>query len=718
MIINSSFDGIQERYVRDIVENRFKRLMADINANTRAAINTAAIFARLPQVQRAYEIALSGDINKEDCPRAQEAREYLRQALAPMLDSYADYAGTRLQLHFHLPNIRSLVRLWRDKQTLVNGQWVDISDDISLFRPTVADVNRTGQAALGVELGSGGFVIRGVIPVKTPDGRQLGSAEVLQDFGPLLEAAAEGEQSEMLLYVNEDRVHVATVLQDREKNPLVGDFVRVIDPKNQNIESHITPELLAAGKEESAFYYFGSLALATLPLADYRGEQLGVLVYVMDTGDVSRIAATARITLAVTLTLLFIVLLVLNDVSALTHAKNQAEAASHAKGAFLSRMSHEMRTPMNAIIGMTRIALAATDADRRLRCLQKIEGASRHLLGVINDILDMSKIEAEKFELSVSRFNIFNMLQRTIDVIRYQAEAKHQKFDVILDGDLPTYVVSDKQRIAQVITNLLSNAVKFTPDGGCVTLRVEREKEDEAKVALRILVTDTGIGMAEEQLARLFNPFEQADGSISRKYGGTGLGLSISRRIAEMLGGSIEVQSALGKGSTFNFTLTVLKSAQLEQGAVQDGEDADAQGGNATPGDAGIFKGKRILLAEDMEINREIIEALLEHTGLEMVFAGDGREALELYSSEPQAFELILMDVQMPRMDGREATKRIRASGLPGADAIPIIAMTANVFKEDVEHCLATGMNGHLGKPIDPDEVICVLKRYLLCPRA
>ncbi|MDL2216415.1 response regulator [Desulfovibrio sp. OttesenSCG-928-M14] len=712
LIINSSIDGIQERYIRDIVENRFKKLMADIDVNTQAAINTAAIFVRLPQVQRAYEIALSGDINRADCPKSQEAREYLRKTLAPMLDSYEEYAGKRLQLHFHLPSVRSLARLWRDKQTRQDGQWVDVSDDLSLFRPTVADVNRTGKAALGVELGSGGFVIRGVIPVKSSDGRQLGSVEVLQDFDSLLETTTGNGLSELLLYVNEDRVHVATVLQDRQKNPLVGDFVRVINPKHQEIEKHITPALLNEGRHTGGFYNFGALSMATLPLADYRGEQLGVLVYVMDTDVISKFATTARITLAVTLVALFIVVLILNDVSALTRAKTRAEAANHAKSDFLSRMSHEMRTPMNAIIGMTCIGLNAPNQTRKQHCLQKIDGASRHLLGVINDILDMSKIEAEKFELSVAPFNILDMFQRTIDVVRFQADAKHQILEYIVDCKLPPLVVADEQRMTQVLTNLLSNAVKFTPDEGRVTLRVELKGEDATSVALRISVTDTGIGITEQQIARLFNPFEQADGSISRKYGGTGLGLTISKHIAEAMNGSIEVLSTPGKGSTFIFSVTIPKAEQPDH----DNAAAGKMSGQHEPDDTGIFSGKRILLAEDVEINREIIQALLEFTGVEMVFAGDGRAALELFTAEPQGFDLILMDVQMPHMDGCEATRRIRSCGLPGADSIPIIAMTANVFREDVERYLADGMNGHLGKPLDLGEVLVVLKRYLLRP--
>ena len=399
------------------------------------------------------------------------------------------------------------------------------------------------------------------------------------------------------------------------------------------------------------------------------------------------------------------VMLVLNDITQLTRAKTQAEAASLAKSDFLSRMSHEMRTPMNAIIGMAAIGLASENEERKQYCLEKIAGASRHLLGVINDILDMSKIEADKFELAPNGFNISDMLGRVIDVIKFQTEEKKQIFSVSIDAGFPPAVIGDEQRLAQVVTNLLSNAVKFTPERGTVSLTASLTDEDAGTCAMRIAVSDTGIGLSPEQMCRLFRPFEQADGSISRKFGGTGLGLAISKRIIEAMGGSIRAESALGQGATFTLEVCMPKGQKRRAAAVA----AVGPGG----GD-GMFRGKRVLLAEDVEINREIIHSLLEHTGLDMVFASDGAEALERFSADPEGYDLVLMDVQMPHVDGFEATRRIRASGLAGADAIPIIAMTANVFREDVERCLAAGMNGHLGKPINADEVIATLAEYLL----
>ncbi len=405
------------------------------------------------------------------------------------------------------------------------------------------------------------------------------------------------------------------------------------------------------------------------------------------------------------------VMLILNDVSALTRARIQAESASQAKGSFLSKMSHEMRTPMNAIIGMATIGIAASDPERKQYCLNKISGASRHLLGIINDILDMSKIEAHKFELAEAKFNIAGMLQRVIDVVRFQTEEKCQEFIVHVDDALPCDLIGDEQRLAQVLTNLLGNAVKFTDAKGVVTLRAQLVSQDAGSCAIRFSVSDTGIGMTEEQQSRLFRPFEQADGSISRKYGGTGLGLAISKHIVEAMGGSIALESTHGKGSTFTVEVSLPVASDKQNGCGIDHSTADRQKWDIDSA-AGIFRGKRVLLAEDVEINREVISSLLEDTGLEMVFACDGEEAVKTFSADPLGFDLILMDLQMPLVNGYEATRRIRSCGLPGAGSIPIIAMTANIFREDIERCLESGMNGHLGKPVIAEEVINTLSMH------
>ena len=386
-------------------------------------------------------------------------------------------------------------------------------------------------------------------------------------------------------------------------------------------------------------------------------------------------------------------------------ALEDALLASRAKSDFLSNMSHEIRTPMNAIIGMTSIAKSTDDAQRKEYCLGKIEEASTHLLGLINDILDMSKIEAGKLELAPSIFSFTEMLQKVIIITTLRADEKKQTLTLKVDRNIPDTLVGDDQRLTQVITNLLSNAIKFTPDGGSIDLMVELDSTDADECILRFCVKDTGIGISAEQQAVLFRSFEQAERGTSRKYGGTGLGLVISKRIVEMMDGEIWIESELDKGSSFFFTVRLQKGEHVELEDFIDDSESDPGSDN--------FEGVRILLAEDVEVNREIVIALLEHLALTIDCAENGVEAVRMFEENPGRYDLIFMDVQMPEMDGYEATRLIRAANQPEAQSIPIIAMTANVFKEDIERCLAAGMNDHIGKPLDYNEVIGQLHRYI-----
>jgi signal transduction histidine kinase/CheY-like chemotaxis protein len=533
----------------------------------------------------------------------------------------------------------------------------------------------------------------------------------------------------------------------------------------------------------------------------------------------------------------------------LVTAREEALSGARAKSEFLSNMSHEIRTPMNAIIGMTSIAKSSDDPERKNECLEKISDASAHLLRVINDVLDMSKIEANKLELSRVSFNFEEMLRRVVDVINVRAAEKRQSFSVFIDSRIPPFVSGDDQRLAQVITNLLSNAVKFTPDGGSVRLGARLLEKEGGLCTIRIEVTDTGIGISREQRERLFNSFEQADSDTSRRFGGTGLGLAISKRIVDMMGGTISVESEPGKGSSFSFVVGLgeaegdgaawkgvnwgnvrvlcvdddfyirdyfnelsprlgfscdtvssgeeavaaiekngcydiyfidwkmtgmdgietarrIKELARENSEVRsrpvvimisagemDGIEREARGAGVdkflpkplfpsaitdcisrclgaeniiAAADTGVpaadvFEGRRILLAEDVEINREIVQTLLAPAAIRVDCAENGVEAVKLFTASPDAYDMIFMDVQMPEMDGYEATRRIRAfeeerrrktAGDPAAP-IPIIAMTANVFREDVEKCLAAGMNDHVGKPLDFNEVLSKLRGYL-----
>jgi signal transduction histidine kinase/CheY-like chemotaxis protein len=399
-------------------------------------------------------------------------------------------------------------------------------------------------------------------------------------------------------------------------------------------------------------------------------------------------------------------------------ALEEAKRASQAKSDFLANMSHEMRTPMNAIIGMAAIGKAAPGIEKKEYSLEKIAEAGSHLLGVINDVLDMSKIEANKFELDPTDFDFKQMIRKLTGVINFKMEEKHQRFTVNIDGGIPGGLYGDEQRLSQVIANLLSNAVKFTPDYGSISLDAfpeEPEQEtaslipleggDRGIFPLRVRVADTGIGIHPDQMTHLFTSFTQADSSTSRKYGGTGLGLAISRRIVEMMGGQIWVESEPGKGSVFSFAVPLKRGTPPADKAAEAGEQREPGGDN--------FEGFRILLAEDVEINRDIVLALLEPTGVSIECVENGSMAVRVFNASPDAFDIIFMDIQMPEMDGYEATRAIRASPVPSAATIPIIAMTANVVKEDVEKCLEAGMNGHIGKPFDSNEVVGLLRTYL-----
>jgi len=384
----------------------------------------------------------------------------------------------------------------------------------------------------------------------------------------------------------------------------------------------------------------------------------------------------------------------------------EAEEANKAKTIFLSNMSHEMRTPLNAIIGMTTLGKMSDEIGKKDDAFNKIEGASKHLLGVINDILDMSKIEANKLELSLINFNFAKMIINVTDIIAPRIQEKKQEIYISIDKDIPEALIGDDQRISQVIANLLSNAVKFTPNEGKIYLDARLISEKEGMCRLIISVSDTGIGITEEQKSRLFESFEQADARISRNFGGTGLGLSISKRIVEMMKGEICVDSELGKGSTFVFNILLKRGDAAEEKLTNKEPDKNDY--------TDLFTGKKVLLAEDVDINQEIVIALLEPTQIDIECALNGAAAVRMFSLSPDKYDLIFMDIQMPEMDGYQATRAIRSMNIPKAKNIPIIAMTANVFREDVEKCLAAGMNDHIKKPIDFTELIKLLRQYLL----
>ena len=518
---------------------------------------------------------------------------------------------------------------------------------------------------------------------------------------------------------------------------------------------------------------------------------------------------------------------------------NKATVANRAKGDFLSNMSHEIRTPLNAIIGMTIIGKNAEDKERKNYALNRIEDASMHLLGVINDILDMSKIDANKLDLSFIEFDFERMFQRVMNIVCFRVEEKQQTFKVYIDRKIPNILVGDDQRLMQVITNLVVNAVKFTPENGAIRIGTYFLGKQNDICSIKITVTDTGIGISDEQQKRLFQPFQQAENNISRKFGGTGLGLSISKKIVELMGGNIWIESELGKGATFSFTVKLKCAKEKESGShacftdlnkvrilvVDDDQDTltffkvmmrelnascDTAGSAEEALDiversgtydiyfidwelpgingielAGILKGKEgdpnnvfvvlisaaswgpigdnvkkteidkflskpllpstikdaissclnaddehakesllhsvpifadhcMLLAEDVEVNREIIIALLEPTQLKIDCAENGAIAVQMFRDAPSKYDIVFMDLQMPEVDGLVATQNIRSMDIPKAKTIPIIAITANVLQEDIDKCLSAGMNDHVGKPLDYEKILNILRYYLL----
>lgn len=396
-------------------------------------------------------------------------------------------------------------------------------------------------------------------------------------------------------------------------------------------------------------------------------------------------------------------------------ALQAAEVANREKSDFLSRMSHDIRTPMNAIMGMTDIASAHIDTPEKVQdCLRKISLSSQHLLGLINDVLDMSKIESGKVELRHESFNFRAFLQDLENLYGEQAKSKGISYETILASDLEVQIIGDSLRLNQVLSNLLSNALKFTPAKGMIKLRVSKTGEDQENVYLRFEVIDTGCGIAEENYDKIFESFEQENVDVTYKYGGTGLGLSIVKRFTGLMGGGIHVTSVQGSGSTFTVDLPfgkIKESGKPTRFSDINGRNDLAKDCYAVDYD---FKGKRILLVEDNELNREIAEELIGVTGASVESAEDGVQAVEMFKESAEGYyDLILMDVQMPHMDGYEATRCIRALGRSDAQKVPIFAMTANAFAEDVQKSREAGMNAHISKPLNIRAVYKQMNRYL-----
>ncbi len=383
------------------------------------------------------------------------------------------------------------------------------------------------------------------------------------------------------------------------------------------------------------------------------------------------------------------------------YTKSKTSRESRAKSEFLSKVSHEIRTPMNVIIGMTQIALSGEGLSAETAdCLRKIDRASHYLLSLINDILDMSRIESGKMTVEETYINLDELLDGIDTMIRVQTDMKNIFLKV--DRDIPRpHLMGDPLKLNQILINIMGNAVKFTSKGGITLSISESPVYSAGKTDVTFKITDTGIGISEESIDKIFNSFEQADEKIARKYGGTGLGLSISSSLVGLLGGKLQVKSKLGEGTEFFFTIPMKITVPAENKEPVSSAEID-------------FSAKRLLIAEDDELNREIIGTLLGKQNIAAELAENGKEALEMFErSEPGYYDAILMDIRMPVMDGLEASKKIRELSRPDSKLVPILAMTANAFDEDAQHSAECGMNGHLTKPIDMNKVMEALVRVL-----
>ena len=381
---------------------------------------------------------------------------------------------------------------------------------------------------------------------------------------------------------------------------------------------------------------------------------------------------------------------------ALSEALARAEEANEAKTAFLSSMSHEIRTPMNAIIGLDSIALHDENIPQHVRDeFEKIGASARHLLALINDILDMSRIESGRMVLKEEEFSFKEMIEQINIIINGQCDDKGLTYDSNVIGDTDDYFIGDDLRVRQVIINILGNAVKFTDPPGTVTFNVEQTRSIGDVRELRFTMKDTGVGMSEDFIPKLFEPFSQEDATTTNRYGGSGLGLALTKNMVGLMGGTISVESKKGKGTTFTVTIPLKKAEHVETFDNDDEAAAEVS-----------LAGLHVMLAEDVEMNAEIMMDLLDMEDITTEWAENGQRAVELFEqNEPGHFDVILMDMRMPVMDGLEASRTIRKLDRPDAQNIPIIALTANAFEEDVKACLDAGMNGHISKPVDIEKL-------------
>ena len=1018
VVINTSFTSMRYRYVESTIEHHYQHTLTEIQKAARLSLIEASLIASQPQMLRAYELALSGDMDAADSPQYKAARQLLREEFLPILESYRGIIGEKLRLHFHLANGRSLVHLSSSKQTMVDGKLVDLSGDLSASSPIIIETNKSKQPTIGIEAGSGGFAIRGAVPVQAPDGRYLGAVEVLQYFDDAVVPVPGHERVSTTIYINKELIALSAELQDQERYPRKGDFLRIGKTVNSKADFFITPEFLAKGKLSMISEDHGKIVIVAHPFVDFKGQRLGVIVCAMNTETIANFARTAAITLALMLAGMIIMpalsllwggytlvtkplnmirariqdiaedradlshpisvaqqdeigglvksinvlttklagvmdelrgadermrklldvmpisvavvardgsLFYANQVAkdmfglsngqpyefsqlspeyqpngrlshemafayidkafaegrchmewmhqnmqgepipceitlihlkhrdsdgiaaylvdlrerqamlgqlreeaarfeemaywyesildaipvpvavhgtdgrwvfvniafekltekkrkdiiglscntlgagicgtencALTCAKpetNQtyfsrgessyqmdiavlksqhgeitglieiihditqverlakeraeATAANQAKTAFLAKISHEIRTPMNAILGITEIHLHGSKLPSYLKeAFDRIYIAGYTLLGIINDLLDLSKVECGKMELRPVTYQIVSLVSDAVQLNLMRINGKPIQFSVEMDETVPSELVGDDLRIRQILSNLLSNAFKYTQRGWVVLSVHTENNSDENLLTLVFRVSDTGPGMTGDQIEKVFDAYIRFEQEGNHAIEGIGLGMTITRQLVHIMDGEISVESEPGKGSIFTVRLPQGRTGASGIGR-EFAEYLRKSPGNMPHANTRQIKREpmpygKVLLVDDVETNLYVGKGLMRPYGLSVETALSGAETIDKIRNG-QEYDIVFLDHMMPKMDGVETVKALRAMGYTRT----IIALTANAVIGQTEMFLQNGFDDSLSKPIDLRQLNMMLNKFI-----
>ncbi len=702
-----------------IKNDRVNRYLKNVNQENRIIFDThIETYSKLSSLLMKLIIddtLIEGYKKLQDANRAQ--KQEIRQRLYEHLkDHYALFHEYDIsQLHFHLPNSESFLRLhYPDK----------FGDDLSEVRESVNYVNTEHKPISGFEMGKhiGGY--RFVYPIRDTQGRHLGSVEAVVDMDTFIHTF-------ITEYEKLCNFHISKLVTDLKVVPshiqsqyipskLEGFYMRksILDiikhhggEPLHSFSEEVQAQALHAFEQDTSFSYYGTdsdKVFTFIPIENPASKRAVAFLSIHENDDHMRdVYLRSYILMGIT-TLLYLILYIFlyqeyRKRKIIAKAKEVAEAATQAKSRFLANMSHEIRTPMNAIIGMTQLALEEKLDSKAKNYIQKVQVAAEGLLGIINDILNFSKIEAGMLELSPVHFQLKDVVGSALNLVKKGSAEKSIRIKVKLDQKVPKVYYADSLRLSQVLTNLLSNAVKFSKIQGNVTLEVSLEERVGAKAILRFAIEDEGIGISKKNQKKLFRSFSQADSSTHREFGGTGLGLVISKKIVELMGGKIWLESEEGKGTTFFFTVAMRVS---DQEAIMASSDNTQQIMQLS---LKKLRGAKILLVEDNMMNQELAQDLLERNSIEVRIANNGQEALDILAQE--TFDGVLMDCQMPVMDGYEATIKIREN--PAYESLPILAMTANAIEGDREKVIEVGMNDHISKPIDPVRMFITMAKWI-----